>query len=190
MFAFEFKVPLSTCINVYIYFLFYLIIWIFSTHLLTFSLRSFLFLFSLWSGVLVLSVISGGEQSLPLPAPSGPSSSEAGCPIRVSDSHPSPPSSGFFAGVENEFKSIFGGREQPVDQPVQQPQGVPLNWNQYQQERIQERMERFTPTRARDPDTLDAIIFFSKKILSIAWPNWIPIHSGLSKKITWSLMES
>ena len=55
----------------------------------------------------------------------------------------------------------MNGREQPV----QEPQEVPVDWSQYQHDRITERLSVLTPTRARDADTVDTIICLKQEII-------------------------
>ena len=100
---------------------------------------------------------AGPSNVAPAESPLGsfPSVPSSLTPIPSSPSVPSLPS------LPHLEDNSLVGREQPV----QQPQEVPVDWSQYQHDRITERLSVLTPTRARDADTVDAIILLKQEII-------------------------
>nr|UDH54968.1 cytochrome c oxidase subunit 2 [Stylosanthes guianensis] len=74
------------------------------------------------------------------------------------------PSSSFFNNASGEFPAAEPGEE--VEQPVQQLAEAPFDWAKYQHDKIAERLSVLTPNRARDADTVDAIIYLKRDILA------------------------
>lgn len=95
---------------------------------------------------------AGPSNAAPADSPQGSFPSVPPC-LTPLPSNPSVPSVPSLPSLE---ENNLVGREQPV----QQPQEVPVDGSQH--DRITERLSGLTPTRARDTDTVDAIILLKQ----------------------------
>ncbi|XLR34107.1 hypothetical protein HN51_043393 [Arachis hypogaea] len=100
---------------------------------------------------------AGPSNAAPADSPQGSFPSVPPC-LQPLPSNPSVPSVPSLPSVE---ENNLVGREQPVQQLAE----ARFDWEKYQHDKIAERLSVLTPNRARDTDTVDAIILLKRDIL-------------------------